>query len=130
MSAYCRRLDLQQWEDWRFLMSDDATFEFENVEGQRIAYFNDPTEFIKVCIDHLKDTVTVHHLHNSEILSMDEGSAEVVWAMEDRLYFSKTDSREESYFHGYGHYHISFVKNTEKWLISKLKLKRVRMEQQ
>lgn len=130
MSAYCRNLDLQQWDIWRTLMADDATFEFENVEGDRIAFFSNPEEFITVCIGHLINTVTVHHLHNMELLQLEENSAEAIWAMEDRLYFAKNDARDESYFHGYGHYHISFVKKGEQWLIARLGLTRVRMFQE
>jgi hypothetical protein len=130
MSAYCRNLDLQQWDKWRTLMADEATFDFENVEGDRIAYFDNPSELIKVCMEYLKDTVTVHHLHNQEILHMDENSADVIWAMEDRLYFQKNENRDASYFHGYGHYHISFVKKEDTWKIAKLGLTRVKMSQE
>ncbi|RYJ44232.1 nuclear transport factor 2 family protein [Flavobacterium beibuense] len=130
MSAYCRLLDLQQWDKWRTLMADHATFEFENTEGERIAFFENPSEFIRVCIEHLKDTVTVHHLHNQEIMEINSDTAEMIWAMEDRLYFAKNDTRDASYFHGYGHYHISFVREGEHWLIAKLGLTRVRMEQE
>ncbi|NUY79627.1 nuclear transport factor 2 family protein [Flavobacterium sp. MAH-1] len=125
MSAYCRLLDIKKWDSWKDLMAGEATFEFLDISGNRELYFDSPSAFVAATKEYIGTAVTVHHLHNQEILQTGAGSVTVRWSMEDRICFDKGARADFTFFHGFGHYTVTFVKRNDAWLISKLVLSRL-----
>lgn len=129
MSAYCRYIDTKQWESLSAIIADNASLEFQDVDGNTLYAFTGPLGLVKASKDAIAELVTVHHLHNPEISFSDDQHASAIWAMEDRFYKPDSSGKSNKVFHGYGHYHVKFMNQSGSWRITSLKLARVRLEQ-
>ena len=129
MSAYCRYVDTKQWESLSALIADNASLEFQDIEGHTLYTFTGPSGLVAASKDAIAELVTVHHLHNPEISFSDDQHAAAIWAMEDRFYKSDNSGKSVRVFHGYGHYHVTFMNQSGNWKITGLKLTRLRLEQ-
>ncbi len=129
MSAYCRYIDTKQWETLREILTEDVNVVFENTDGESIVTFKNPSDLIDSCKQAITQAVTIHHLHNPEFITINDHQAQVIWAMEDRWYMNENSNTEFSYFHGYGHYHVKFQRQSDRWLISEFILSRLKIDQ-
>jgi len=129
MSAYCRYVDTKQWEQLRDIITDDASLRFLGVDAQTLHTFTGAAGLIAACKEGISDLATVHHLHNPEINIADDQHASAIWAMEDRFYMTDDAGKSIRVFHGYGHYHVTFINQAGHWKIADLKLTRVRLVQ-
>lgn len=84
------------------------------------------TEAIRSTLDGDIPVTSVHHGHTPEITLTSETTATGVWAMEDRLCFTKGSDSE--YLHGYGFYHEEYRQVDGRWLISYGRLERLRVD--
>lgn len=84
------------------------------------------TDAIRRTLDGDTPVTSVHHGHTPEIELTSDETAHGVWAMEDRLWWSRGDTTE--WLHGYGHYHEEYRKAGGRWLISYRALTRLRVE--
>lgn len=84
------------------------------------------TEAIRSTLDGRIPVTSVHHGHTPEIELTSEATARGVWAMEDRLWFTRGEITE--WLHGYGHYHEEYRKAGGRWLISYRRLERLRVD--
>ena len=84
------------------------------------------TEAIRSTLDGDIPVTSVHHGHTPEITLTSETTATGVWAMEDRLWFTKGSDSE--YLHGYGFYHEEYRQVDGCWLISYRRLERLRVD--
>ncbi len=71
---------------------------------------------------------SVHHGHTPEIELTSDTTARGVWAMEDYLWWTNTDTGAEEHLHGYGHYHEEYRLVDGSWLISYRNLTRLRVD--
>jgi hypothetical protein len=69
---------------------------------------------------------TVHHGHMPEIDVVTPDRAAGIWAMEDVLRWP--DGAPIRSLHGYGHYHETYEKHGDGWLIASTKLTRLRVD--
>jgi hypothetical protein len=67
--------------------------------------------------------ITVHHGHMPEIEVTSPTTASGIWAMEDSIWWPEGSQRKT--LHGLGHYHETYQKSGDKWLIKTLKLTRL-----
>ena len=67
----------------------------------------------------LEGGTTVHHCHTPEITLTSPTTASGIWAMEDLLFFP-----DGNRLHGAGHYHETYEKRDDRWLITSLHLTR------
>jgi hypothetical protein len=76
------------------------------------------------------DQVSIHHGHMPIIRFNSDESANVIWAMEDRLYRTKQFPLADgsTYLHGFGHYRETYVLLECGWRIEASKLTRLRVE--
>jgi hypothetical protein len=72
------------------------------------------------------DVQTVHHGHMPEIDVSAPDRATGTWAMEDVLRWP--DGAAIRSLHGYGHYHETYEKHGDRWLIASTKLTRLRVD--
>jgi len=71
--------------------------------------------------------ITAHHVHSPEIELIDPDTADVIWAMQDRVvYGADRLSRVQYAGHtGFGHNHERYVRENGRWRIAKTKLTRL-----
>ena len=129
MSAYCRYVDTKQWESLSALIADNASLEFQDIDGNILYAFTGPSGLVEASKNAITELVTVHNLHNPEISFSDDQHAFAIWAMEDRFYKRDSSGKSIRVFHGFGHYHVAFVNQSGSWKIASLKLTRLRLEQ-
>ena len=69
---------------------------------------------------------SAHHGHNFEVTFTSDTSADVLWAMSDRLWLPEGAPIRE--LRGWGHYHETYVKVGGAWKLKTLRITRVRVE--
>lgn len=125
-ARYFRCVDGKDWSGFGALFTDDARFDITaDVPG---AVLEGPRAIVEVASGGLTDAVSIHHGYcpEIEILSMD--SARGIWAMEDRIWWQEDAAAPLARLHGFGHYHETYTRIADRWLIRTLKLTRVRVE--
>lgn len=123
-AKYFRLVDLQRWPEFAELLTRDVSLHFPEVRAEPFGY-EDGLQMIR---RDLKNAVTVHHGHSPEIRIVGVGKAKGIWAMEDRVWHFADARRDVCLrsFHGFGHYHETYVQIGENWLIESLRLVRIR----
>jgi hypothetical protein len=133
-ARYCRLLDTKDWSEYRKLFADDVTVDLESageaVPGQDQESTKDAgavitgvDSFIAMLVPALGEAVTVHQCHTPEIDLLSSSTATGIWAMEDLLRFP--DGTE---LHGFGHYHETYEKRGDEWVITSTRLTRLRTD--
>jgi DNA-binding CsgD family transcriptional regulator len=71
--------------------------------------------------------ITAHHVHSPEIKLIDPNTADVIWAMQDRVIYGPDRRSQVQYagHTGFGHYHERYVRQNGRWRIAKTKLTRL-----
>jgi hypothetical protein len=70
--------------------------------------------------------VSAHHGHNHEIEVTGDATASAIWSMTDRLFLPAGSPYAR--ITGYGHYHETYSKVGDAWLIQTLRITRTRVE--
>lgn len=127
-ARYCRYIDTKQWDLLGSVFTDDCKF-----EGLGSAPAGaDVTTFVKGVSTRLGPTISVHHVHQPEIVLTSPTTARGVWAMEDFVEWQDGGAVKEAPgakgFRGYGHYEEEYHKNGGQWKISFLRLTRLRID--
>ena len=129
-ARYFRCMDSKDWDGFAAQFSDDAVMDVSGDLGDDasgdagiIRGGREISDFVRSAID---DVVTVHHGHMPEITLTSPTTASGIWAMEDMLRWPDGNSLGE--MHGYGHYEETYEKRDETWLITSLKLTRLRVD--
>lgn len=133
-ARYCRLMDNKEWNGYRELFTDDVTVNLESAGGAVPGQDQESAEaagaviagadaFLAMLVPTLGEAITVHQCHTPEIDLLSPSRAKGIWAMEDLLRFS--DGTE---LHGFGHYHETYEKHGEDWLIKSTRLTRLRTD--
>ncbi|MCG7380436.1 MULTISPECIES: nuclear transport factor 2 family protein [Paenibacillus] len=124
-ARYCRFIDTKQWDALGGVFAPDAVADF-STEGNPIPVLNGRDTIVQVFRDLVDVAVTVHHVHSAEVEFVSENEAKVISPMEDWVTFP--EGNENTSFHGFGHYHETFVKIDGEWYIQHTSLKRLRLD--
>lgn len=130
-ARYFRFMDCKDWSNFATVFAPDAQMDMrEESEGDDNLITGNETiaNFVRGWVDAL---VTVHHGHMPEIEFTSDSTANVIWAMEDKLWKNPdrpADNWPFSAMHGYGHYRETYRKIDERWLIQTTKLTRLRVD--
>ncbi|OBI44073.1 nuclear transport factor 2 family protein [Mycobacterium sp. E796] len=133
-ARYCRLMDTKEWNGYRELFTDDVTVNLESAGEAVPGQDQESTEavgaviagadaFLAMLVPTLGEVVTVHQCHTPEIDLLSPSTATGIWAMEDLLRFP--DGTE---LHGFGHYHETYEKHGDDWLIKSTRLTRLRTD--
>jgi hypothetical protein len=129
-ARYFRCMDTKDWDGFAAQFSDDAVMD---VSGEMADDGTDEPGIIRggrAIGDFVRGAVggvvTVHHGHMPEISVPSATTATGVWAMEDMLRWPDGSALHE--MHGYGHYEETYEKRDGRWLITSLKLTRLRVD--
>ncbi len=130
-ARYFRYMDSKDWAGFATVFAPDAQMDMrEEAEGDDNLITGNEViaNFVRGWVDAL---VTVHHGHMPEIEFTSDSTADVIWAMEDKLW-KKPDTPADHWpftaMHGYGHYRETYRKVGDRWLIQTTKLTRLRVD--
>jgi hypothetical protein len=130
-ARYFRCMDTKDWEAFANLFSADASIDMSgemrasNADAGIIRGRNEIVTFVRNAIN---DVTTVHHGHTPEIDIVSPTCATGIWAIEDSLRWPEGTPIQT--LHGYGHYHDTYEKHDESWLIASTQLTRLRLDVQ
>ena len=119
-AQYFRLMDTKDWAAFRELFTTDVRID---VSADGAGVFEGLDAFLAMLLPALDNVVTVHHGHMPEITFLDSDTATGIWAMEDQLWWP--EGQPIRYLHGFGHYHETYVRTSEGWRISSLRLTRL-----
>jgi SnoaL-like domain len=129
-ARYFRTMDTKDWDAYAEVFAPDAVMDMRSemrdgvTEGEGVTTGNRAiAEFVKGSIDVV---TTVHHGHMPEITFTSDTTANVIWAMEDKLRWP--DGYPIKTMHGYGHYHETYRCIDGAWKIQTIRLTRLRVD--
>ena len=124
-SRYFRFFDTKDWARWKSeVWAPDATLTFSDF-GETV--LEGAEAIVSFCEQGMANQTTVHHGHMPEIEVLSSDTARGVWAMEDILRVAEGETADLGYktYHGFGHYHETYVKLAEGWRIKSTVLTRL-----
>jgi uncharacterized protein (TIGR02246 family) len=119
-ARYFRTMDTKDWDGMREVFTDDVVIDTTGAGGGVISGADAFMAFLR---DTLADAVTVHHGHMPEIVLSSPTTATGVWAMQDYIVWPNAMRLV-----GFGHYHETYEKVDEAWLIASSTLTRLHMD--
>jgi len=123
-ARYFRGIDMKDRAGLAAVFAPDGVLDHRAAEVEDTVTGADTiAEFI---IDSVREAVTVHHGHMSEIEILTDTTARGIWSMEDKLWWPKGSPIET--IHGYGHYHEDYRKVDGEWKIAVNRLTRLRVD--
>jgi hypothetical protein len=127
-ARYCRFVDLKQWDRLRALFTADA-----RLDGLGSAPDgSDAATFVAGISRRLAEVISIHHVHNPEITLTGPATARGIWPMCDYLEFPAdarpAEAPDARGFVGWGHYEEEYRREQGIWLISYLRLTRLRVD--
>ena len=140
--AYC--VDTKDWDGFGALFTDEAVFDETNAMTARHPktgeWVRTGSEFslellqsvengvawpvigvkniVEVARGMAEHNLLVHKLFNPMIEILTERTAKAIWPFEDEVYFS--EGQPMRYMNGMGHYHETYEKKGEDWLIKSM----------
>lgn len=126
-AKYFYGLDHKDWDLWRReVWAPDGRLEVPEADTI-VEPLDKVIEWVSASVG---DQVSVHHGHMPIIEFTSDTTANVIWAMEDRLYRTKEYPLEDgsTYLHGFGHYRETYVRLDTGWRIQSSQLTRLRVE--
>jgi hypothetical protein len=127
-AKYFYGLDHKDWDLWRReVWAPDGRLEVPEFREEPFAGFEAVLAYVSESVG---DQVSVHHGHTPIITFTSDTAAQVIWAMEDRLFRTKEYPLFDgsTWLHGFGHYHETYTKLDAGWRISSSRLTRLRVE--
>ena len=129
-ARYFRCLDCKDWDGFAAVFAPGAVMDMAEAAGGDPlpdATSRGPQEIADYVRRSVEGMVTVHHGHMPEIEVTSATRAEGIWAMEDLLRWPGPDGATGG-LHGFGHYHETYEKIGDRWLIASIRLSRLRVD--
>lgn len=127
-ALYFYGLDHRDWDLWRReVWAPEGRLEVPEFRPEPFAGYDAVIAYVSEATG---DQVSVHHGHMPIITFTSDTTADVIWAMEDRLYRTREFPLHDgsTWLHGFGHYHETYVKLERGWRIQSSRLTRLRVE--
>lgn len=129
-ARYFRCLDTKDLAGYASVFAPDAVMDMRGESRDGEGLVSGAGNIASFVLGSVSGLSTVHHGHMPEIEFSSDTSASVIWAMEDKLW--KVDDAAAvvpfSTLHGYGHYHETYVRIEDQWLIRTMTLMRLRVD--
>lgn len=127
-AQYCRFIDTKQWDRLAGLFAPGTVFEgFGSAPTG-----SDEKAFVAGISTRMKDAVSIHHVHNPEIVFLGSDRARGLWAMMDVVELGPGIHLKEfpgaRGFYGYGHYEEEYRRIDGEWQFCFLRLTRLRLD--
>ncbi len=127
-ARYFHGLDSKDWEHYASAFAPDAQMDMREQARNPDYLFIGREAIVQFVSKSLDGMITVHQGHTPEIEFTSDTLANVLWAMEDRLW--KKDPSVQKPFnqlHGWGHYRETYRKTDGEWLIQTTTLTRLHL---
>lgn len=128
-AKYCRTLDTKDWAGYSDVFTEDLVLDTRPAGGTLTEGRDAAIRVVRAAVETAR---TAHQVHSPEITFNDDGSADVIWAMEDRVVWGPDRQVEPGLtgHTGYGHYHEHYVRERDgRWRIARQILTRLHMDQ-
>ena len=112
-ARYCRCLDTKDWEGYAEVFTEDLELDTSRAGGFVVKGRDSAIRAIRSAVEAAK---TAHQVHNPEMrFSADGQSADVIWAMNDRVIWAPEQAAllGNQGHTGYGHYDEHYVKGSD-----------------
>jgi hypothetical protein len=129
-ARYCRFLDTKDWSGLASVFAEDLLLDTTDSGGTELRGRNKAVEMVRNSVG---DAKTVHQVHSPEISFVDDETADVIWAMQDRVVWAPEKARQIGFqsLTGWGHYHERYVRAPDgSWRIATQRLTRLHMDMQ
>lgn len=125
-SRYCRFVDLKAWDRLKQLFTPDAKLSGFGAVPDGTS----PRGFVDGIASNLANAVSIHHVHQPEIILVDQERARGTWAMMDYVEFPPDEPSPYGArgWVGWGFYEEEYVLREGVWLIDVMRLARLRMD--
>ena len=126
-ARYCRCLDTKDWAGYADCFTEDLVMDTRPADGERTEGRDLAVEGVRRAIG---GSATAHHVHSPE-MTIDGDSADVIWAMQDRVVWDRDRAAELgcASLTGYGHYREHYVRCADgRWRIRHLVLTRLHVD--
>jgi len=127
-AQYCRAVDGKDWQAWGDLFTDDIVLDMIGCGSE--VYEGRDTVVARISAGIATGT-TAHQVHAPEITMIDQNTAEVIWAMQDRVIWSPERAVQvgTTGLVGYGHYFEQYRRGEDgKWRIAHCKITRLHVD--
>lgn len=119
-ARYCRCLDSKDWEGYADVFTEDLVLDTTPAGGYRIEGREAAIRGVRGSVETAR---TAHQVHNPEMVFAEDGqSADVIWAMSDRVIWGqeRIAAMGDLGHTGYGHYREHYVKCPDgRWRIKR-----------
>ncbi|MBV6425493.1 MAG: Bile acid 7-alpha dehydratase [Steroidobacteraceae bacterium] len=129
-ARYFRCMDTKDWAGLEAVFTPDVITDFRDSTEPRDEnlLIEGAARYVAALAPMLQPLLTVHHGHMPEIEITSATTATGIWAMEDKLWAPEGSALPWRALHGYGHYHERYQKRDGRWLISAIRLTRLRVD--
>lgn len=127
-ARYCRCLDTKDWAGYAEVFALDAVLDTTSAGGPLIEGREALVAMVRGSVG---DAITVHQVHAPEVRLTGEGTAEAVFAMQDRVIWAPEKAREvgRKSLTGYGHYHEQYrICDDGVWRLTRSALSRLHVD--
>jgi uncharacterized protein (TIGR02246 family) len=126
-ARYCRTLDTKDWAGYADVFTED--FELDTSAAGGPPAIRGREAAVRMVRGAVEKARTAHQVHSPEI-RLDGDTAQVVWAMQDRVVWSPERRPAPGYIGhtGYGHYHERYVRKDGRWRIAAQRLTRLHVD--
>lgn len=127
-ARYCRFLDEKNWQDYGDVFTEDVVLDTRPSGGPEMTGRDNVVAGVRASIG---TATTAHQVHSPEIAMIDADTADVVWAMQDRVVWDEARAREIGIkgLTGYGHYRERYVRcEDSRWRIARSELTRLHID--
>lgn len=126
-ARYCRALDTKDWDACVDVFTEDLVLDTTPAGGYLTHGRDEALRMIRASLEGAR---TAHQVHSPEI-RFEGDTAEVTWAMQDRVVWSpERAGRMGNQGHtGYGHYHERYIRCADgRWRIATQRLTRLHVD--
>jgi uncharacterized protein (TIGR02246 family) len=126
-ARYCRTLDTKDWAGYTDVFTEDFVMDTSAAGGPPPIHGREAAvRMVRAAVEH---AITAHQVHSPEI-QLEGDTAQVVWAMQDRVVWSKGRRPAPNLkgHTGFGHYHERYVRQNGRWRIAEQRLTRLHVD--
>jgi ketosteroid isomerase-like protein len=126
-ARYCRTLDSKDWDGYADVFTEDLLLDTEPAGGYKVHGRDQAIRLVRGSVEHAK---TAHQVHSPEI-QFHGDSADVIWAMQDRVVWPRDRAEKMGNLGhtGYGQYHEHYVRCPDgRWRIKRQQLTRFHVD--
>lgn len=120
-ARYCRCLDTKDWAGYGDVFTEDGILDASGSGGPVV---QGRAAIVALVTQSLSAAKSAHQVRAPEITRVDAGTAEVIWALQDRVVWTET-----RHLTGFGHYRERYVRCPDgKWRIAESVLTRLHLD--